>query len=555
MSRKSLVPIALPADPTNALEATTKQYVDSKAGAGGLWTTDATGIAYPNAITVGGVRIPIPAGTSVARIGGLPGLADWAAMFLNAQYTPSGWILDDTSRYGMFFKLDVRTTTDNFAIYRIPPGGGAHTDETPMVAFDNSTGLGRLIGDPTVPLGIATKQYVDAKSVGSTVNEVFVGPADPGSTFELWYDNDAVPPAAPGTAVAPEVFIGPNDPGVTFALWYDTDAPSVLNTLLVARNILNNGQLAVAQRTTGAITLGAASLIADRWGVTNSGIGTATLSYATTAVFGPTPPVGRPRPAYIQYISVTVAEAAGSLAAADYMQWSQGIEGINLQHLGWGTPGALPVTVSFDCYSSVASTYVCELARNEPTTRTIARTFTVPAGFSTVVLTFPGDTTTLVTNDVGARLNMTLFLGAGPSFTTGPLQTTWGNVVTAARVAGISNNFAATVGNVFAVTNLQLEPGSQATPYEVRSFANELRDCQRYYEVTGYVLNAASPPYYSGFWKVTKRSTPTVTVIPQAGTGAVMQVFPAGQGELTGFYQNSNHSTASNSQVIGNCEI
>jgi hypothetical protein len=33
VSRKSLVPIQLPADPTNALEAATKQYVDGKVGA------------------------------------------------------------------------------------------------------------------------------------------------------------------------------------------------------------------------------------------------------------------------------------------------------------------------------------------------------------------------------------------------------------------------------------------------------------------------------------------------------------------------------------------
>ena len=35
MSRKSLVPIVLPADPAAAMEAATKQYVDSKAGGGG----------------------------------------------------------------------------------------------------------------------------------------------------------------------------------------------------------------------------------------------------------------------------------------------------------------------------------------------------------------------------------------------------------------------------------------------------------------------------------------------------------------------------------------
>lgn len=35
MSRQALVPIVLPADPTNPLEAATKQYVDNKAIGGG----------------------------------------------------------------------------------------------------------------------------------------------------------------------------------------------------------------------------------------------------------------------------------------------------------------------------------------------------------------------------------------------------------------------------------------------------------------------------------------------------------------------------------------
>ena len=39
-----------------------------------------------------------------------------------------------------------------------------------------------LPADPTQPLEAATKQYVDK------MNEVYVGPTDPGAAFELWVD-------------------------------------------------------------------------------------------------------------------------------------------------------------------------------------------------------------------------------------------------------------------------------------------------------------------------------------------------------------------------------
>ena len=41
-----------------------------------------------------------------------------------------------------------------------------------------------LPADPTQLLEAATKQYVDANAN----NEVYVGPTDPGATYELWVD-------------------------------------------------------------------------------------------------------------------------------------------------------------------------------------------------------------------------------------------------------------------------------------------------------------------------------------------------------------------------------
>lgn len=251
------------------------------------------------------------------------------------------------------------------------------------------------------------------------------------------------------------------------------------------RNLLDNGQHEINQRniTSAVMTSGSVQKIADRWAAFNKGVGSSTLGWSTMGGFGVNVPTGRPRPAHLQYIVMTTAEAAAALTTDDDIVESINIEGLNIQHLNWGLPEAKPVTLSFDCYSTVAATYVAELNTSLIAgNRTIGKLFTVVPGFQTVSITFPGDTVNIIDNDNNARLALTFFFTAGPSYTSSTLQTSWGTLVNANRAAGISNTFQATLNNIVAVTNVQLEVGSVATPYEVRRFNDELQTCLRYYE-------------------------------------------------------------------------
>jgi hypothetical protein len=76
-------------------------------------------------------------------------------------------------------------------------------------------------------------------------------------------------------------------------------------------------------------------------------------------------------------------------------------------------------------------------------------------------------------------------------------------------------NLAGQTGNFF-LTGVQLEVGETATPFEHRSFGDELARCQRYYsQSTGQ--NVHGKQYNSNTWlgdpqyPVTMRATPTVT--------------------------------------------
>ena len=333
-----------------------------------------------------------------------------------------------------------------------------------------------------------------------------------------------------------EVFVGPNDPGANSGLdlWYDTDAASLLpQQIFPLRNLLDNGQHMINQRQVGNIVVGSGTFLADRWACWDSGVGQAYLYYSTYGAFGVPFPAGRPHPGYIQSIQMNTAEAGASLSPADWIYYRQGIEGQNLQHLNWGTPDAKPLTLSFDVYSPVptTTTFVVELERNETVARSISKLLTVPSGISTQVLTFPGDTVTQITNDSTGRLAVNFWIAAGSSWTSSPLNTVWNNRVDVARASGISNAWQALVGAPLAFTNIQLEVGSIATPFEVRRFDDELTRCMRYYEKSyaynvipgsnaGYQGSASCMLFDSAVptrmrmtgvdFRVTKRATPTL---------------------------------------------
>jgi len=68
----------------------------------------------------------------------------------------------------------------------------------------------------------------------------------------------------------------------------------------------------------------------------------------------------------------------------------------------------------------------------------------------------------------------------------------------------------AQTSGTWTIGNVQLEPGSVATPYERQIYSDQMAQCQRYYETnTTVAANASS--YVNVQWVVQKRAIPTVT--------------------------------------------
>ena len=238
------------------------------------------------------------------------------------------------------------------------------------------------------------------------------------------------------------------------------------------RNMIINGAMQVAQRGTSATSVASAGYkVADRWGLSYNTGGTWTISQSTDAPSG----FG-----YSQKYEVTTAQSTPTRL---WIQSSQ--EGYNVQSIGKGTSDAKQVTLSFWVKASVTGTNIAEIY-DVNNTRQISKSYTINTAdtWEYKTITFDADTTGTFSNDNGASLRLVLPLASGTSFTSGTLNTSWASVTNANRHVGQTNH-AATVGNTFYITGVQLELGSVATPFEHRSYADELVRCQRYFIAYG----------------------------------------------------------------------
>jgi hypothetical protein len=175
----------------------------------------------------------------------------------------------------------------------------------------------------------------------------------------------------------------------------------------------------------------------------------------------------------------TTADA--SLAAGDFLFLNQRLEGQNLQQIAKGTSSAKQLTLSFWVKANVTGTYVVEFFDID-NSRSISQSYTVNASatWEKKTITISADTTGAFDNDNSNSFQLNWWLGAGSTYNSGTLQTIWGSRTTANIATGVTN-LASAINNYWQVTGIQLEVGDTATPFEFKTFAQDLEECQRYY--------------------------------------------------------------------------
>ena len=174
---------------------------------------------------------------------------------------------------------------------------------------------------------------------------------------------------------------------------------------------------------------------------------------------------------------------AGTLAADSYGGYEQYIEGFNVQRFAKGTSGAKPGVLSFYVKTNKTGTYAVEIRDND-NTRMVGGTYTVgDTNWNRYTVPIPADTTGAWGDDNGSSLWIRWWLVAGSNFTSGTARTAWAAGVTDNVLAvGQTVDLSDSTSNEWYITGVQLEVGEVATPFEHRSYGDELARCQRYYQ-------------------------------------------------------------------------
>ena len=265
------------------------------------------------------------------------------------------------------------------------------------------------------------------------------------------------------------------------------DVPqSKLDNNINFRNIIINGDMSIAQRGTSTSSItGSDYHTVDRFRTAISSLGTFTQSQSTDV------PSGQ---GFAKSLKMDCTTADASPSASDQLIIQQRIEGQNLQYLKKGTANAESLTLSFWVKSNKTGTYVANILDND-NSRQISNSYTINTSntWEKKTLTFAGDTTGVFGNDNNTSIELNFWLGAGSTYTSGTLQTSWTSTASADLAVG-QVNLADSTSNEWYITGVQLEAGTSASEFEFLPHDVNLERCQRYFETNmSYGVTPANP--------------------------------------------------------------
>ena len=272
------------------------------------------------------------------------------------------------------------------------------------------------------------------------------------------------------------------------------------------RNKIINGAMTIDQRNAGAAVTTNGSYPVDRFFISDTTDGGFSAQRVLEAPAG-----------FLYSAKFTTTTADTSLTTTQNIQLHHRVEGLNVADLGWGTSAAQTVTLSFWVRSSLTGTFGGAF-RNSDNDRSYPFTYSISAAdtWEYKTVTVAGDTSGTWLKDTGNGVSIIWGLGAGPdrSGTAGA----WAGATYVSATGAVS--VIGTLNATWQITSVQLEAGDTATPFEHRSFGQELALCQRYYlhvngngnqrmAVSGnYTGNTAFPTLY---FPTVMRAAPTLT--------------------------------------------
>jgi hypothetical protein len=287
------------------------------------------------------------------------------------------------------------------------------------------------------------------------------------------------------------------------------------------RNLIINGAMQVSQRGTSFTANG--SFVADRFRVYRSGAAGYTCTQADITSGDPFDLGFRS--------SVKMQNTTPDTASNSYYQVETTLEDQDMATRGWNYKSASSnVTFSFWAKASVSQDYWVVIRASG--TQHFGFSYPLVADtWTKVTKVIPGNTNIVFDNDNSAGLRVVWIPYYGTDYTSASfVEDTWASSDESSYTSDIDSTWVSTTNATFEITGVQLEVGSVATPFEHRSYGEELALCQRYYCKTyddgtapgtatqnGCLFNSLDGTHGYGYtgqfnFPVNMRATPSITI-------------------------------------------
>lgn len=273
-----------------------------------------------------------------------------------------------------------------------------------------------------------------------------------------------------------------------------------------ARNMIINGAMEISQRGTSFSNPGTfpATYTLDRF-FCQASSNNQTITQDTDAPTG-----------FIRSLKLTM----GTASTLDYMRVGTTIEGFNFSNLAFGTSSAKPFTISFWVKSSLTGNFGIGFRNGDSSGNnlTISRlaSYTINSAntWEYKTITIPGATSQTWNITNGSAIVIMWDIGDA-SARSSSVDTSWQTANNAYPV-GLTGGtkVASTTGATWQITGVQLEAGTVATPFERRSYGQELALCQRYFQTVGAGSASNSIPFAVGQAYSTTNAVYAYTLTP-----------------------------------------
>ena len=264
------------------------------------------------------------------------------------------------------------------------------------------------------------------------------------------------------------------------------------------KNLVINGGMMVAQRSTSATVSSNGYHTLDRWNMLIAGGAAYVMSQSTDV----------PNAGFANSLKFDCSTADASPASGDRTVLQSSFEGFDMMRFGKGTSYAKKFTCSFWVKSTETGTYQWNI-QDDDNSRMNGGTYTIDSAntWEHKTITIDNETSNAFTVGSQRAAIMEWWLSAGSTYNSGTVPTGWQATANDDRAAGLTANIASSTSANFLITGVQIESGETATDFEHRSYGEELSLCQRYYsQVNASALGS------SGFG-VGQGNSNTVTIL------------------------------------------